>query len=777
MRRPTRAYTKSAMTAAIIVMSLLFSATASALGNMVYTNTRWLADNHEYRNTISWHETLGRTEDFAIRMTGPGDAYPIVLNGDTVFGTSRISTIVSFAEGLGKNVLAVVNTDFFFAENGGIPMGIVIEGGVYKSSPGGRNAIAFGTDGSVHFVPAPTVIMSLFNHGGGEGYDNYGKSTDGFRHFNKPRTEQGGLVLYSEAFSTVSTRTDTPGWFVRFRIIEGSPSVSGTMELEVADKLMSDGAIPIGEGFLVLTAADRSYLGAEFDKYAVGDRVTLTAVCSDERLEGASYATGGGDILVSDGEKADKSGWSPSLAPRAPRTAFGARADGTVISYVVDGRNSEHSVGLTLDELANEMLLQGCVYAVNLDGGGSSALSVRIPGEARAAVANRPSDGAERGCATYLLFVTDASPGGGARNLGLRNDGAIVLAGSSVELAFTATDRGYMPVAAPGDIAAAPLVQGSSVSGNLYTAGSTAGADSLALTSPSTGAAGTGEIFVIARPTSITPRRPGSSAPLAAIKLYPCETLEIDVTATYYRRAVIAQLHSFAFDVSGNIGEMEAPGVFVAGAVPKESGTITVSAGGRSAEIRVEIGGFTDMIGHWAREFAEYLESAGITGGVAPAEYGPELPMLRSDFVLMLYRAAGQPPVSGSSGFDDVPEETYYAQAVAWAREAGITTGGTGDNKFSPRAPLTRNEAFTFVYRALAILGIEYSEGSSEDLERFPDAGSVAGYAAVPTATLVKLGVIEGSNGLLLPQTTLTRAQMAKVLATVLWLLRSPIEN
>jgi len=752
----------------IIIISLLMSMTAYAVGDVVYTNTRLLADNLEFINTISWHYSLGRTESFALRMVGQGNVRPIVMKGEAIFGTTRISTMISQAEGRGKNVLAAVNADFFFPQHGGVPMGIVIENGVYKSSPGGRNAVVFGNDGSVDIIMSPVVNISLFNNGGATVADNYGERVN-LMHFNKPRTEHGGMMLYSEVFSSVSTRTTTPGWFVRFRILEGTPSVSGTMTLEVTELLTSEDieetAVAIGVGNLILSAADANELSHEFEKFAVGDIVTLTTSVNDQRLANAEFATGGGYILVSDGAKTDQSGWNPALRNRAPRTAFGIRADGSIIAYVIDGRNAQHSVGMTLDELADEMLRQGAIYAVNFDGGGSSVMSVRIPGEESATLASRPSDGSERGVSTYLLFVTDAVPGGPVANLSLQNDGVIVLAESSVDLSFTATDRGYMPTNIPGDIAATPLEYDSSVSGTIFTAGSIAGPRRLNLYSPSTGATGVGEIFVLNRPTSISAMRRGTTTAISSIRVSPGEIFEFDVRSTFYRRAVISQVNSYEFTVMGDIGEMIAPGVFKAGETMARLGTITISAGGRSIDVAVEIAGFSDMENHWGREYAEYLASVGITTGVTPTEFGPERYMLRGDFILMLHRAAGLPEPSGPSEFEDVADDAYFAQAIAWAGDVGIVGRGVS---FDPLAPVSRQSAFTFLYRALNILNIPFESGSAEDLAEFPDAGTVGDFAVVPTATLIRLGIVEGSNGLLIPESTLTRAQMAKVLAMVL---------
>ena len=74
--------------------------------------------------------------------------------------------------------------------------------------------------------------------------------------------------------------------------------------------------------------------------------------------------------------------------------------------------------------------------------------------------------------------------------------------------------------------------------------------------------------------------------------------------------------------------------------------------------------------------------------------------MTRGMLVTVLYRLAGSPKSAADSGFADVAAGKYYADAVSWAAENGIT-GGTGANTFSPDAPCTRAQIVTFLYRAL----------------------------------------------------------------------------
>jgi exopolysaccharide biosynthesis protein len=780
--------------AALVLLALALNISASALGvgRTVYTDTRMLADNLEFTDSVSWHDEVGRGESYSLRLTGAGEAYPIIIADDTVYGGMTITEVTQYAAQRGYNVLAAVNTDFFSMQTG-VPIGVAVEDGVYISSPGpvGTSTVSFDGYGGVHFSTDAKVAITLANNGGEEYPDNAGKSVSVIN-FNKYRNAAGGLYLFSSAFSTVSTRTSSPGWFVKFKILDGYPAVSGEMALAVADKWESDAAAEIGDGYLVLTADAAGGYGGVYDSFAVGDLVTMTTQCEDEYLKNARWATGGGDILISGGVMADPGTWDKAMLDKHPRTTLGVKSDGSILVYVLDGRDSKHSEGATLLALAEEMLRQGCVDAVNLDGGGSSAMSVRLTGDDVCALVSKPSDGAERKCSTYLLFVTDIVPDGVPRRLALRNSGVIALPGASFDLEYAAADSGFVPAAAPYDTAAASGGLGH-VDGVRYTAGPDAGIDKLTLYSPSSGASGAGEVFIIKTPTSLTVKRDGAGAGLTSLLVRPGESVRLTPTATYYRRSVAARPNSYTYAVSGDIGAIDADGLFTAADIASGVGAITVSAGDKAVVIDVEVKGFDDVSGHWAKEYIYALAAKNIVTGATPDSFAPDAPMKRGDFVLMLHRAAGSPkaavepdappsnPGTAEPGaesdaearvpvaaFDDVFTDDYYAQAVVWAQSAGVTQG-VGDGSFAPRSELSRQEAFTLTYRALAALGVaDASAGQPGDLSRFTDAEAVAEYARESVAALVRMGVVEGAGGALSPEARLTRAQMAKILESVL---------
>jgi len=115
----------------------------------------------------------------------------------------------------------------------------------------------------------------------------------------------------------------------------------------------------------------------------------------------AREMVGGSQIIVHNGQAITFTNLFATA--RHPRTAVGIDVTGTKLTMlVVDGRQPELSVGMTLAELSEEMIQQGCAAAINLDGGGSSTLVVRNSKSKKLEVLNSPSDTKERSVADVL---------------------------------------------------------------------------------------------------------------------------------------------------------------------------------------------------------------------------------------------------------------------------------------------------------------------------------------------------------------------------------------
>ena len=92
--------------------------------------------------------------------------------------------------------------------------------------------------------------------------------------------------------------------------------------------------------------------------------------------------------------------------------------------------------------------------------------------------------------------------------------------------------------------------------------------------------------------------------------------------------------------------------------------------------------------------------SRGVVNGTTMTTFSPDLSCTRAQAVTFLWRAAGRPEPSGNTAFADVPADSYYAAAVAWAAENNVTNG-TGSGCFSPDALCTRAQIVTLLYRQL----------------------------------------------------------------------------
>lgn len=170
----------------------------------------------------------------------------------------------------------------------------------------------------------------------------------------------------------------------------------------------------------------------------------------------------------------------------------------------------------------------------------------------------------------------------------------------------------------------------------------------------------------------------------------------------------------------------------------------------------VETSPFSDVsTSAYYYEAVKWAQEKGITGGIGNGLFGPNQPCTRAQIVTFLWRAAGSPVVNYAMNMSDVPEGSYYAEAVRWALSEGITTG-TSAKTFSPDATVTRAQVVTFLWRA----NDQPAAGNSG----FLDVSSNAYYARAVDwafANGITTGVDYGAFG---PDTACTRAQIVTFL-------------
>ena len=153
----------------------------------------------------------------------------------------------------------------------------------------------------------------------------------------------------------------------------------------------------------------------------------------------------------------------------------------------------------------------------------------------------------------------------------------------------------------------------------------------------------------------------------------------------------------------------------------------------------------------------------GVTNGTTAAAFSPNAACTRGQIVTFLWRAAGSPaPKTTVNPFTDVAADAYYAKAVLWAVENGITNGTTAAT-FSPDAPCTRAQAVTFLFRGAIANGLE-AVTLQELISGFSDAASLPGYAVSAMNWALANGIVQGNGGALMPNNTCTRGQIVTFL-------------
>lgn len=175
---------------------------------------------------------------------------------------------------------------------------------------------------------------------------------------------------------------------------------------------------------------------------------------------------------------------------------------------------------------------------------------------------------------------------------------------------------------------------------------------------------------------------------------------------------------------------------------------------------------FTDVHPEdWYYDAVNFATSNHLFNGTSAMTFSPSQSMTRGMFVTVLGRMAEVDTNSYTgTSFSDVPTAAYYAPYVSWANDAGIVSG-TGNGRFSPDAPITREQIAKMLFTYSQSLQIDTSTDFIPDkYYDYTDYRSVSRYATNAVSWCVNKGIINGSNGKINPQNTATRAEVATML-------------
>ncbi len=374
---------------------------------------------------ILLHETWVNLDD-------PNVEVKTVMSGDKL-ENEKNETVSSMANRTGA--VAGVNGDFFESESSGMALGMSVQEGQLIHHPSPSAVLGIGYDNQV--IIGKYSFQGSVTAANGQAYT--------IRALNgHPVTYPNDMVLLTPelgywemvANATIVTLQKLDGGAYKVTSVEPMKTVTEAPPFGYV-KLIAQGSGPI------------NYVMQNVQK---GDTVNLSYGTSPGSTN-LKYAIGGGPILLKDGQYfADPNPPLPGASSyRGPITGVAVTADGKrMLQLVVDGRTSS-SIGLTYVQTANYLKTRGVAHAMLLDGGGSTEMVLRQPGDTKATVANSPSDGWERRVANGL-FVYSKSPLGTPARVTDWGESVQAFIGekSKVTKKYAVLDQNYNPLPSEG---------------------------------------------------------------------------------------------------------------------------------------------------------------------------------------------------------------------------------------------------------------------------------------------------------------------------------------
>lgn len=713
-----------------------------------------------------WSATYSdlRTEHY-ITYQPNGTVTPIVWYGDTVVGTASMSAAAARLEAQGYRVAAGINGGFFNSD--GTAVGLLFSGGVIRSmDQWNYSMVGICADGTA-FIDTSNIVKTV------SWTDRFGMPVSlNLTAVNKSR-DNGGLYLFDQDFGPSTQNTLGGVDVVLEPVIFGQElTMNSVMTLRVVrvtdstqEGVQADNTIPAG---CFVLSANKNCADSLLDPLRAlseGMEITLTISGGDSRWADAVYGLTGLYSLVKDGQVV-----SGLAAGAAPRTAIGVRADGGMVLYTIDGRQSGYSIGATYTQVAQRLIELGCVDAAALDGGGSTTVGATLPGSETFTVLNRPSDGNVRAVNNCVFLVSTAPATGELDSFYVEPACGVVLTGARTAVTAVPVDANGYAVDEFGRMrwtSDGGVVEYDETGGEVFIAGSQPGV--FDLTASAMGSSGSAPIRVVDGLSRLTVTRCDTGNAAVSLTLAPGDTVDLDPAGTWYNLAVAMDDSDVIWAADSAIGSIDENGVFTAGPENAE-GTITVTAGGRTAEVSVKVDRgdpFTDIATHWSQTYVTQLYKMGVTTGTVQPDgtyvYQPDSELRRGDLLVFLTRLLGvdtslyagvELPFADNDAIPDwmLPEvKAMYALQVL---------GGTvidGQLYADVNGPVSRETAMTLLGRVL-------TEQYPCDLSAFADGDQVSGWALTYVQTLVYQGVISGSDGYLNPKTNVTRGEIAKIL-------------
>ena len=661
-----------------LAVTVTAASASNALGWDLHKSSVPISQGTALGTNIFWSDTYSdlRTEYF-VSYTPNTNVVPTVAYGDKVLSKATLSGMAQSLESQGKRVVSGLNGDWYVMATGATTGLVVTNGGVRATSYYNDSwAIGFNADGTAFIgQPGLTTTVSF----GGQSYPLTGA-------INKIRQAYkngvGGLTLMTSDFSATTQNTKPGVDVVLTPVDDGTgtsplqPTIGQTVRYTVDQVLESTSAIPIPEGKAVLTlnGEEDANLLAALRALQPGSEVTLSITAADARWNTVTEALGGVSKIVTNGQVA--SGLDPS---RTACSAVGIKADGTVVFYAIDGKQSGHSVGATISQVAQRLVELGCVDAISMDGGGSTTIGVTYPDQNGMQVVNKPSDGAQRSNSTAIFLTTTLQPTGQLAGYYITPSDKMLLAGAQVQLSAAGLDSSYY-LTQGNPVGWSVTSGGGSVSETgLYTAGTESGFSQV--TASDGLYTGTAYLTTVKTPDSISVSNESTGAAVTSLNLDPGQQVDLKASAVYRKLALTAQDTCFTWSVSGGVGTVDQNGLFTAGE-KSGTGTLTVSAGGKTTTIQVSVAGHIKTLENGEGDLSTFISTPSLT---AAPETGLDYVHNGKQSVKLAYQA-GETGVASLSTSLSIPAGESWLGMWVYGDGSGntlmATANGQGGQQF-----------------------------------------------------------------------------------------------
>jgi len=491
----------------------------------------------------------------------------LAVYGSYAFGGDKLSANIALAESKGYTVIAGVNGSPFDTSNG-LTIGTLISNGVIISASDSKSSydsFAINEDGSM-FISASNLSFS-YNYNGSDIRVNY---------INKQKKSANDYIYLITSDYYTDTTTLANSTEVVLTVDSGSVSIGKKLECTVEQINENAKRTKVEEGKVVLVGPSLSALG----NLQVGGKLTFDFTSNDTEYDWTKVKQSicGFYEILKDGNYVNT-----SSSEVHPRTTIGFKEDGTVVLFVVDGRQPNFSIGLTDLACAQYMKSLGCVGAIRMDGGGSSTMALRLPGDDHVTTINSPSDGGERSDADGLLLVlkSDYNQNVGENVLLHAYPKSIkILENTEVSINVKATDDRYNPIATP-EYKIEVVDDCGEIIGNKFKAKEGSGTGKIKISS---GAAIT---YV---DVTITDEVDSIFANVNNLALSPNEKVSLSVKAYSNSNLITASNESFDWSCTAELGTIDDHGNFTATANAGVSGYIEITYGDVNCKVLVTVG-------------------------------------------------------------------------------------------------------------------------------------------------------------------------------------------